>query len=152
MDQRPFWQVKSLAEMSPEEWESLCDGCAKCCMVSLRDEATAEVFTTRLSCRLLDRDACRCRDYPNRFGRVKDCLQMTPRRAASLEWLPSTCAYRLIARGKPLPDWHPLVSGDPLSVHAAGVSVRGFAISEDDVDEDDAEEFIAALPGEDLNP
>jgi uncharacterized protein len=130
----PFWRLKTLDEMSAPEWESLCDGCGRCCLVKLEDEDTGRIHATDIACRLFDAGACRCRDYDNRTTAVPDCVGLTPDTVRDLAWLPPTCAYRLIAQGKDLPWWHPLVSGDPLTVVAAGVSVRGkvFA-SEDDV-------------------
>ena len=121
----PFWEAKSLESLSPAEWESLCDGCARCCLVKLEDEETAEIAYTDVGCTLLDQQSCRCRDYPNRQAKVSDCVRLTPQAVRNLGWLPPTCAYRLIAEGKSLYWWHPLVSGDPASVHAAGMSVRG---------------------------
>ncbi len=130
----PFWRVKTLEEMSRIEWESLCDGCARCCLVKLEDEDSGDIHFTDISCRLLDANACRCRDYKFRSRRVPDCVTLTPDAVRTLTWLPVTCAYRLVAEGKDLPDWHPLVSGSAESVHDAGVSVRGRVIaSEDDL-------------------
>jgi uncharacterized cysteine cluster protein YcgN (CxxCxxCC family) len=123
-DALPFWQAKSLEDMSASEWESLCDGCARCCLVKLEDEDTAEIHFTDIGCALLDAKSCRCLDYRRRKQRVPDCVKLTPAAVRSLSWLPVTCAYRLVAEGKDLPDWHPLVSGSPESVHEAGVSVR----------------------------
>ena len=130
-----FWKRKSLAEMNAEEWDSLCDGCGLCCMHKLEDEDTGEVLYTNLACKLLDIESCRCPDYANRVKRVSDCLVLTPESTEALEWLPASCAYRLLAHGEELPEWHPLITGDPDSVHEAGISVRGKVVSEKDTDE-----------------
>jgi len=127
---QPFWRSKGLEEMSRDEWESLCDGCAQCCLIKLEDEDTGELFHTKITCKLLDIGACRCQDYDNRHAQVPDCIPFTPESIPELSWLPKTCAYRLIGEGRDLYWWHPLVSGDPNTVHEAGVSVRSFAISE----------------------
>lgn len=138
-----FWEQKALAEMSREEWESLCDGCARCCLIRLEDEESGELYTTSVVCRYLDIDHCRCSVYSERTRLVPDCLQITRENVSQLYWMPQSCAYRLLAEGKPLPEWHPLVSGNSESVHEAGISVRGFAISEEELgDEDDLEDFI----------
>ncbi|MEQ8667111.1 MAG: YcgN family cysteine cluster protein [Rhodospirillales bacterium] len=128
----PFWRTKSLEQMSRAEWESLCDGCAKCCLGKVEEPDTKRLVTTAVACRLLDIEACRCSSYADRHRFVPDCVRLDPRKARKLAWLPSTCAYRRLANGDDLPDWHPLVTGDPDSVHAAGQSVRGRALSERD--------------------
>jgi uncharacterized cysteine cluster protein YcgN (CxxCxxCC family) len=130
----PFWKTKPLAEMTREEWESLCDGCAKCCLYRLEDEETREIHFTNVHCRLLDVPSARCTDYANRSIRVTDCVTITPEVLDDPYWLPSTCAYRLLAEGRDLPDWHPLVSGDADSVRRAGHQISGRTICEDDAD------------------
>lgn len=130
-DLRPnFWQLP-LARLTRPEWEALCDGCGQCCMHKAEDEDTGDIYPTNVACRLLDIQTARCSDYPGRKARVPDCLRLTPKLAATLEWLPETCAYRLRADDQPLPNWHYLLSGDAEGVHKAGVSVRGKAIPED---------------------
>ena len=126
----PFWRQKTLAEMSPSEWEKLCDGCGKCCLHKLEDTDSGEISYTNVACRLLDLGTCRCMDYKQRRKLVHDCLQLSPKAIRELKWLPPTCGYRLVDEGKPLAWWHPLVSGDPETVHQAGISVRGRAIAE----------------------
>jgi hypothetical protein len=121
----PFWRTKTLTQMSEAEWESLCDGCGKCCLIGLEDEDTGEIYLTDVSCKLLDGATCRCSDYPNRKAQVPDCVKLTPELVPTLTWLPKSCAYRLVHEGRPLYPWHPLVSGDPEAVHEANVSVRG---------------------------
>ncbi len=144
----PFWRVKSLEEMTPREWESLCDGCGRCCLNKLADEDTGETVFTSVGCKLLDGASCRCTDYKNRRRKVRDCVKLTARNVKRIPWLPPTCAYRLIAQGRDLYWWHPLVSGDPETVHAAGVSVRGrVAASERDVPDERLEDFIVSWPG-----
>ncbi|MCA3254495.1 MAG: YcgN family cysteine cluster protein [Alphaproteobacteria bacterium] len=142
-----FWREKSLREMTRAEWESLCDGCGLCCVHKLEDEVTGETFPTNVACRLLDRHSGRCRDYRNRRAYVPECVRLTPEKVLELDWLPSTCAYLVLAQGKDLAPWHPLVSGDPESVHRAGISVRGWTVSEDEVG--DLEDHILPVAGDD---
>lgn len=141
-DERPFYETKSLREMSSAEWESLCDGCGKCCVVVLQDEDDDTIHRTNVACRLLDLNTVRCSDYSNRHVRVPSCVRLSPDNIGELHWMPDTCAYRLIHEGQPLPDWHLLRTGDPDSVERAGISVRGSLVSESDVDDDDLEDHI----------
>ncbi len=133
--EKPFWEHKTLAEMSPQEWESLCDGCARCCLYRLEDEDTRSIHFTNVHCRLLDTDSGRCTDYPNRSKRVPDCVTITLKELQDPYWLPSSCAYRLLAEGRNLPPWHPLISGDPESVVTAGLRVCDRTICEDEADD-----------------
>ena len=132
-----FWQHKTLAEMTPQEWESLCDGCGRCCLKKLQDEETGHVAYTDVACKLLDRNRCRCRRYRRRHELVPDCIALDATDKSAFDWLPTTCAYRKVAAGQDLDWWHPLVSGDPESVHRAGISVRGRALAERDVGADE---------------
>ncbi len=136
----PFWKSTALEDMTQREWESLCDGCGLCCLNKLEDQDTGEVHYTRAACKYLDIGACRCKDYENRTDNVADCVDLTPSRMRRLHWLPETCAYRLVAEERDLAWWHPLVSGDPESVHQAGVSVRGRVVSEEGVN--DLEDYL----------
>jgi uncharacterized cysteine cluster protein YcgN (CxxCxxCC family) len=130
-----FWEELPLEALDRAQWEALCDGCGKCCVHKLEDDVTGELFPTNVACKLLDRHSGRCSNYRHRRAFVSECVRLTPKLAGTLEWLPDTCAYRLRAEGKPLADWHPLNSGDPESVHRAGMSVRGWTISEVDAGE-----------------
>lgn len=144
MASRPFWETKSLEQMTVPEWESLCDGCGLCCLIRFEDEDTGEIFPTRVHCRLFDSQACACTNYPERKRYVPDCIKLTPHNIETLQWMPLSCAYRRIHEGRGLADWHPLVSGNPESVHEAGVSIRGETFSEEDLaDPEDAVQYAA---------
>ncbi len=137
-----FWELP-LGKLTPPEWEALCDGCGKCCLNKLEFEDNGEVAFTRVACRLLDGESCRCKSYENRHQFVPECVRMTPKSIRKgAYWMPSTCAYRLRFFDQPLPDWHPLLTGDPASVHRAGQSVRGWTVSEADIPEADWESHI----------
>lgn len=144
----PFWKRVALEEMSEKEWESLCDGCARCCLNKLQYEETGEIEWTDVACSLLDGESCRCGDYPNRHKRVPDCVALTPENVRTLGWLPPTCGYRLIAENRDLYWWHPLLSGDPDTVHEAGISVQNRTVSEEGMGPDDFDDHIVAWPGE----
>jgi uncharacterized cysteine cluster protein YcgN (CxxCxxCC family) len=144
----PFWRTKKMSEMTAKEWESLCDGCGRCCLNKLTDIDTNETVYTDVGCTLLDDQTCRCTDYKNRQAKVSDCVRLTPRNVKRLTWLPPTCGYKLVANGGDLYWWHPLVSGDPDTVHAAGISVRGrVSASETDVPDEKLEDYIVKWPG-----
>ena len=140
----PYWRTKTLEEMTRTEWEALCDGCARCCLLKLEDEDTGEIAYTDIACRLLDTGTCRCTRYRQRLRLVPECVDLTPEQVRKVGWLPSTCAYRLLAEGRDLAWWHPLVSGDPETVHKAGISVRGRVVPERRGD--DPEERIVTWP------
>ena len=139
----PFWKTKPLSAMSESEWESLCDGCGKCCLHKLQDEDTDRIHLTQVACRLLDLESCRCTRYTERRRFVPACVRVRPETIASLT-LPSSCAYRVLAEGGELASWHPLVSGEPASVHAAGKSIRAWAVSERDVPDDELQDYVIA--------
>ncbi|WP_276321536.1 YcgN family cysteine cluster protein [Palleronia sediminis] len=142
-----FWETVPLAEMTPPEWEALCDGCGKCCLNKLEDEDTGEIALTRVACRLFDDATCRCAQYPVRRQFVPECVSISAESLPSIAyWLPQTCAYRLLHEGRELFHWHPLISGDPETVHAAGVSARGLTVPEFEVDEEDWEDHIIEEP------
>lgn len=144
---RRYWEKKPLERLTPKEWEALCDGCGKCCLNKLEDEDTGAVALTRVACRLLDDQTCRCAQYDIRHQFVPECIVLTPATLSDhMYWMPETCAYRLLWEGKPLPDWHPLLSGDPETVHAAGVSVKGWTVPEFEIDQDDWEDHIIEEP------
>lgn len=135
-EDRDFWRHKKLDEMTRPEWESLCDGCGKCCLLKLEYEDTGELAYTDVACKLLDATTARCTNYRSRRRLVPDCVKLSPKNIDSVYFMPKTCAYRLMAEGKPLRDWHPLVSGDPESVHLACVSVRQRVYSETEIEDD----------------
>ena len=137
-----FWELP-LADLAPDEWEALCDGCGKCCLNKLEFEDTEELAFPRIACRLLDGQTCRCTRYQTRHQYVPECVTLDPAKIADISyWLPATCAYRLRHEGRPLPGWHYLISGDPEAVHRAGVSVRGWTLSEAEIPEEDWEDHI----------
>ena len=142
----PFWRTKTLAEMTDGEWESLCDGCGLCCLNKLEDWDTGEVVWTSIRCQLLDDHSCRCKDYENRQATVPDCIRLTVKSVGEISWLPPTCAYRLVRDGEDLYWWHYLVSGDPETVHQAGISVRGRTVNEVGIDIDDYEDYLVTWP------
>jgi uncharacterized cysteine cluster protein YcgN (CxxCxxCC family) len=139
---QPFWETKQLHELNAAEWEALCDGCAKCCVHKLQVEETGQVHYTCVACRLLDVNTCRCTNYENRHELVPECAVLAPDHPEHFEWMPETCAYRLRHEGKPLPDWHPLITGDPQSVHAHGASARKKLIPEFLADGEDLEKHV----------
>ncbi len=142
-----FWERKSLGELSEKEWEALCDGCGKCCLNKLEDEDSGEVALTRVACRLFDDSTCRCGQYETRHRIVPECISLTAKNLDShIYWMPETCAYKLIWQGKPLHDWHPLISGTPESVHRAGVSMQGRTVPEFEIDDEDWEDHIIEEP------
>ena len=142
-----FWRTKALDEMSHQEWESLCDGCGRCCLNKLEDWDTGEIAWTDVGCKLLDGETCRCTDYEDRQASVPDCVALDAGKVKEIDWLPPTCAYRLVAEGRDLYWWHHLVSGDPETVHAAGISVRGRTVSEEEMELEDYEDHLAEWPG-----
>ncbi|MDX5402317.1 MAG: YcgN family cysteine cluster protein [Rhodobacterales bacterium] len=142
-----FWENHPIDRLTQAEWEALCDGCGKCCLNKLEDEDTGEVALTRIACRLLDDSTCRCSQYPIRHQFVPECIVLSPQNMdRNLYWMPDTCAYKLLWQGRPLYDWHPLISGDPQTVHDAGVSVQGITIPEFEVPEDNWEDYIIEEP------
>ena len=148
MNDTPFWRMKTLEEMDAGEWESLCDGCARCCLNKLEDWDTGEIVWTNIRCRLLDGQSCRCTDYDNRQRKVPDCIGLTPREVRELTWLPPTCGYRLVKEGRDLYWWHHLVSGSRETVHEAGISVQGRTVAEDGIELEDYEDYLVGWPME----
>jgi len=148
----PFWKTKNMAEMSQEEWESLCDSCGKCCCIRLEDEDDGSIYITDVACKLFNPETCRCGDYENRSKLVPDCVTLTPVNVDQLHWMPQTCAYRLVSEGKDLPDYHHLISGSYNTIHEAGMSVQNAVASEELVEEDEVHRRIVIWPGEpDIN-
>ena len=143
----PFWKRKTLAQLDKEEWESLCDGRGLCCLQKLEDEEDGSVYYTRIACRLLDLQSCRCTDYSNRRASVPDCIELSVRDAAEFKWLPPTCAYRLVGEGKDLPLWHYLVCGDREQVHAERISQAGRMLAEGSVPEQEWEAHLIFRAG-----
>ncbi len=137
-----FWKGKTLEELSPEEWETLCDGCGQCCLYKLEDEESGDLYLTNVVCRFLDLKSCQCQVYAERHQAVPTCIQLTPQNVFELKWIPPTCAYKLVAEGKPLPKWHPLISGNSQSIRDAEFFVGGRIISESEVDMDDLENYV----------
>ena len=146
IDKKPFWETKKLSEMTNEEWESLCDGCAKCCLNKLEDADTGYISYTNVACHQLDIKTCKCKNYKEREIYVPDCIKLTVNKLESLSWLPQTCAYRLLYEKKSLYPWHPLISGDKETVEKNGVSVKGRIISENN--NIDLEKHIVDWPNE----
>jgi uncharacterized cysteine cluster protein YcgN (CxxCxxCC family) len=142
----PFWEEKSLAEMSEAEWEALCDGCGRCCLIKLEDEDSGEIITSDVRCKLLDGDTCACTDYPNRQKKVPDCIKLTPENVLTIPWIPVTCAYRRLAERRGLAWWHPLITGDMQAIEDVGVSVRGRTVSETEVAPDTWEDHAVDWP------
>ncbi len=142
-----FWKTVPLEEMNEEQWESLCDGCGRCCLVKVENEDNGEIYATHVGCSLFDRHACACSDYANRSDKIPDCVRLTPEKVRTLPWLPVTCGYRLVAQGDDLPWWHPLVSGTPQTVIEAGVSVRGkVPVLENEIHYTDIVDHIVSWP------
>jgi len=146
--QLPFWKTKNMAEMSQTEWESLCDNCGKCCCIRMEDDITGDIYITDVSCKLFDPATCQCIDYANRSKIVPDCVTLTKDNVEQLNWMPQTCAYRLVADGKDLPDYHHLISGSRDSIHEAGMSVQGAVTSELQVPAKEHITRITIWPGE----
>lgn len=142
MSAQPFWETTSLKDMTRKQWESLCDGCALCCLHKLEDEDTEEVYYTDVHCRYMDTANCNCTVYLERQEKVPNCVWLTPDQASEFHWLPDSCAYRVLAEGRKLAEWHPLISGDPNSVHEAGVSIKGKGVADNQVAEEDWEDHI----------
>lgn len=137
-----FWENKELSDMSLDEWEALCDGCGICCLYKIDDVDSGDVLLTNVACRFLDLDTCSCNLYDDRISAMPTCIKLTPSKVENLSWLPDTCAYRLILKGKPLPNWHPLVCGDQNAIHGAGISVLGKIVGESSIIMEDLEDYV----------
>lgn len=143
----PFWKTTPLHKMDRDQWESLCDGCGKCCLLKLEDEDTGDIAYTRIHCKLFNSDTCQCSDYANRKSIVEDCVKLTPAGLEEINWMPESCAYRRIRDGKNLPDWHHLVCGDRERIHAEGQSIKGRTVSEETVFDEDQIDWIIDWEG-----
>ena len=143
-----FWETVKLEDMTVDQWEAVCDGCAKCCLLKLEDEDSGEIAYTRLHCKLLDSETCKCADYENRKTHVPDCVILTPKSVSELKWMPKSCAYKVLHEGGRLPDWHHLLSGDKDAVHAKGQSIKGRTVSEETVLEEDQIDWIIDWEGQ----
>jgi uncharacterized protein len=137
-----FWKGKTLEQLSPEEWEGLCDGCGQCCLYKLEDEDSGDLYLTNVVCRFLDHQTCQCQVYTDRHQAVPTCVQLTPKNVLELKWIPPTCAYKLIAEGKELPEWHPLVCGERVSLRKTEFFIGDRVISETEADMDDLENYV----------
>jgi len=142
IDNKPFWETKHLEEMTRQEWESLCDSCGRCCLHKLQNDFTEEIFYTQIVCHLLDQKTCQCTKYLERSVLVPSCVTMKPEDAKKLSWMPNTCAYKLLANDKPLPHWHPLITGNRDAMIEEGIAITGKVISENDVPEENWEDYI----------
>lgn len=140
-----FWERFTLDELTDAEWEALCDGCGRCCLMKMEDPDSGEVALLDVACGLLDTESCRCSDYEHRFERVPECTQLTRENLPAFDWLPGSCAYRRMAEGRGLAGWHPLIAGNTQRMHRKGISVKGIAVSENEVDEEDFEDHIIAI-------
>jgi len=150
MVKEKFWEIKSLEEMTSTEWESLCDGCGRCCLNKLEDEDTGEIYYTNVACHLLDLNSCSCKDYSHRLQRVPFCIKVETQTLAQVRELPRSCAYRCLASGESLADWHPLITGNPASVHEAGISILGRVVSEEYIHPDQLSEHVISWEPEDI--
>ena len=145
----PFWE-KPLESLDRGQWEALCDGCGRCCLIKLENEETGDIFTSDVHCKLLEPISCMCSDYEHRQAKVPDCIKLDPENVKSISWIPPSCAYRRIAEGKGLAWWHPLVSGDRDTVHLAGISARHRTRSEEGISPEQLDDYVIDWPGEDL--